>query len=136
MAQASMSAYCTTKFAVRGFTESLRAEMISAGHPVQVTLVHPGGIKTNIATAAISEAERTGVEITEQQRQRAEAYNEKLLKMSPQRAARIILDAVETNRNRVLVGKDAKGVDALVRLAPRYYSRLVMWWEARTFDGP
>ena len=60
MAQASMSAYCTTKFAVRGFTESLRAEMLSAGHPVQVTLVHPGGIKTNIATAAITEAERSG----------------------------------------------------------------------------
>jgi NAD(P)-dependent dehydrogenase (short-subunit alcohol dehydrogenase family) len=135
MAQASMSAYCTTKFAVRGFTESLRAEMLSAGHPVQVTLVHPGGIKTNIATAAITEAERTGVEITEQQRQRAEAYNKKLLKMSPQQAARIILDGVGANRSRVLVGKDAKGVDALVRLTPRYYTKLVMLWERRTFGG-
>jgi NAD(P)-dependent dehydrogenase (short-subunit alcohol dehydrogenase family) len=135
MAQASMSAYCTTKFAVRGFTESLRAELLSAGHPVCVTLVHPGGIKTNIATAAITEAERTGAEITEQQRQRAKAYNEKLLKMSPQRAARIILDGVEANRTRVLVGKDAKGVDLLVRLVPRYYHRLAMWWEQRTFRG-
>ena len=135
MAQASMSAYCTTKFAVRGFTESLRAEMLSAGHPVHVTLVHPGGIKTNIATAAITEAERTGAEITEQQRQRAEAYNEKLLKMSPQRAARIILDGVEANRTRVLVGKDAKGVDLLVRLVPRSYNRLAMRWEKRTFRG-
>ena len=135
MAQASMSAYCTTKFAVRGFTESLRAEMLSAGHPVHVTLVHPGGIKTNIATAAITEAERTGAEITEQQRQRAEAYNEKLLKMSPQRAARIILDGVEANRTRVLVGKDAKGVDLLVRLVPRSYIRLAMRWEKRTFRG-
>ena len=135
MAQASMSAYCTTKFAVRGFTESLRAEMLSAGHPVHVTLVHPGGIKTNIATAAITEAERTGAEITEQQRRRAEAYNEKLLKMSPQRAARIILDGVEANRTRVLVGKDAKGVDLLVRLVPRSYIRLAMRWEKRTFRG-
>jgi NAD(P)-dependent dehydrogenase (short-subunit alcohol dehydrogenase family) len=135
MAQASMSAYCTTKFAVRGFTESLRAEMLSAGHPVQVTLVHPGGIKTNIATAAITEAEKTGAEITEQQRQRAEAYNKKLLKMSPQQAARIILDGVQANRSRVLVGKDAKGVDALVRLTPRYYTKLVMLWERRTFGG-
>ena len=135
MAQASMSAYCTTKFAVRGFTESLRAEMLSAGQPVHVTLVHPGGIKTNIATAAITEAERTGAEITEQQRQRAEAYNETLLKMSPQRAARIILDGVEANRTRGLVGKDAKGVDLLVRLVPRYYDRLVMRWEKRTFRG-
>jgi NAD(P)-dependent dehydrogenase (short-subunit alcohol dehydrogenase family) len=135
MAQASMSAYCTTKFAVRGFTESLRAEMLSAGHPVQVTLVHPGGIKTNIATAAITEAEKTGAEITEQQRQRAEAYNKKLLKMSPQQAARIILDGVQANRSRVLVGKDAKGVDVLVRLTPRYYAKLVMLWERRTFGG-
>jgi NAD(P)-dependent dehydrogenase (short-subunit alcohol dehydrogenase family) len=135
MAQASMSAYCTTKFAVRGFTESLRAEMLSADHRVQVTLVHPGGIKTNIATAAITEAEKTGAEITEQQRQRAEAYNKKLLKMSPQQAARIILDGVGANRSRVLVGKDAKGVDALVRLTPRYYTRLVKWWEGRTFGG-
>jgi NAD(P)-dependent dehydrogenase (short-subunit alcohol dehydrogenase family) len=136
MAQASMSAYCTTKFAVRGFTESLRAEMLSAGHPVRVTLVHPGGIKTNIATAAITEAERTGAQITEQQRQRADAYNDKLLKMSPQQAARIILAGVQANRSRVLVGKDAKAVDALVRLAPRYYSRIVMWWDKRTFGGP
>jgi NAD(P)-dependent dehydrogenase (short-subunit alcohol dehydrogenase family) len=136
MAQASMSAYCTTKFAVRGFTESLRAEMLSVGHPVQVTLVHPGGIKTNIATAAITEAEKTGAEITEQQRQRAEAYNKKLLKMSPQQAARIILDGVGANRSRVLVGKDAKGVDALVRLTPRYYTKLVMLWEERTFGRP
>jgi NAD(P)-dependent dehydrogenase (short-subunit alcohol dehydrogenase family) len=135
MAQASMSAYCTTKFAVRGFTESLRAEMLSAGHPVQVTLVHPGGIKTNIATAAITEAERTGAEITDEQRQRAVAYNEKLLKMSPQQAVRIILDGVQANRSRVLVGKDAKGVDALVRLTPRYYTKLVMLWEKRTFGG-
>jgi short-subunit dehydrogenase len=135
MAQASMSAYCTTKFAVRGFTESLRAEMLSAGHPVHVTLVHPGGIKTNIATAAITEAERAGKEITEDQRQRAEAYNKKLLKMSPERAARIILAGVQANRSRVLVGRDAKGVDVLVRLAPRYYSRLVMWWEEHTFGG-
>jgi NAD(P)-dependent dehydrogenase (short-subunit alcohol dehydrogenase family) len=133
MAQASMSAYCTTKFAVRGFTESLRAEMLSAGHPVRVTLVHPGGIKTNIATAAITEAEKTGTEITSAQRQRAEAYNKKLLKMSPERAARIILTGVLANRSRVLVGNDAKGVDVLVRLTPRYYSRLVMWWEKRTF---
>jgi short-subunit dehydrogenase len=98
-----------------------------------VTLVHPGGIKTNIATAAITEAEKTGAEITEQQRQRAEAYNKKLLKMSPQQAARIILDGVQANRSRVLVGKDAKGVDALVRLTPRYYTKLVMLWEERTF---
>lgn len=132
MAQASMSAYCTTKFAVRGFTETLRAEMISSDFPVAVTLVHPGGVQTNIATAALNEAESSGMEITEAQRKRAEVYNEKLLKMAPYRAAKIILDGVEAKHSRVLVGKDARGVDLLVRLVPRY-SRLVAWWEYRTF---
>jgi NAD(P)-dependent dehydrogenase (short-subunit alcohol dehydrogenase family) len=133
MAQASMSAYCTTKFAVRGFTESLRAEMLAEGHPVRVTVVHPGGIATNIATSALDEAERSGRHITEQQRQRAAAYNEKLLKMSPAAAAETILAGVAANRSRVLVGNDAKGVDLLVRLLPRAHARLILWWEKRTF---
>jgi NAD(P)-dependent dehydrogenase (short-subunit alcohol dehydrogenase family) len=135
MGQASMTGYCTTKFAVRGFTEALRAEMLSAALPVRVTLVHPGGIATNIATSALEEAERAGREITEQQRQRAEAYNKKLLKMSPARAAAVILAGVEKNRTRVLVGKDAKGVDLLVRALPRSHARLVAFWEKRTFGG-
>ncbi|OBG28734.1 SDR family oxidoreductase [Mycobacterium sp. 852002-51057_SCH5723018] len=133
MAQGSMTGYCTTKFAVRGFTESLRAEMLSAKCPVRVTLVHPGGIATNIATSALDDAEREGREITEAQRLRAQAYNTKLLKMSPRQAADIILAGVEANRSRVLVGKDAKGVDLLVRLLPRAHPRLVLWWEKRIF---
>jgi short-subunit dehydrogenase len=133
MAQASMSPYCTTKFAVRGFTESLRAEMLAEGHPVRVTVAHPGGIATNIATSALDEAERSGREITDQQRQRAAAYNEKLLKMSPVRAAEAILAGVAAKRSRVLVGKDARGVDVLVRLLPRAHARLIVWWEKRTF---
>ena len=133
MAQASMSAYCTTKFAVRGFTESLRAEMLAEGHPVRVTVVHPGGIATNIASAAMAEAERAGREITDEQRQRAAAYNDKLLKMSPARAAETILAGVAANRGRVLVGNDARGVDLLVRMLPQAHARLVLWWEKRTF---
>ena len=127
--------YCTTKFAVRGFTESLRAEMLSLRSPVRVTVVHPGGIATNIATSALEEAQRAGREITDEQRQRAEAYNEKLLKMSPARAAELIVDGVEANRSRVLVGNDAKGVDLLVRLLPRTHPRLMAWWEKRTFGS-
>ncbi len=135
MAQASMSAYCTTKFAVRGFTESLRAEMLAEGHPVRVTVVHPGGIATNIATSALNEAERAGREITDQQRQRAASYNEKLLKMPAAHAAEIILAAVAAKRSRVLVGNDAKGVDLLVRLLPRAHTKLVLLWEKRTFGS-
>lgn len=136
MAQRSMSGYCATKFAVRGFTESLRAEMISARLPVRVTIVHPGGIRTNIASSALTEAERAGREISKEQRQRAETYNAKLLKMSPARAAGIILAGVAAKRSRVLVGNDAKGVDLLVRLLPRSYAHLVQWWEQRTFGEP
>nr|WP_090343281.1 SDR family NAD(P)-dependent oxidoreductase [Mycolicibacterium malmesburyense]CRL74213.1 short-chain dehydrogenase/reductase [Mycolicibacterium malmesburyense] len=134
LAQASMSAYCTTKFAVRGFTESLRAEMLTEGHPVQVTVVHPGGIATNIATSALEEAERAGREITAAQRRRAAAYNERLLKMSPARAAEIILGGVAANRSRVVVGRDAKAVDLLTRLLPRAHAKLVLSWEKRVFD--
>jgi len=59
MAQPGMSAYCTSKFGVRGFTETLRAEMLAGGHPVRVTVVHPGGVKTNIATAAFERGAAT-----------------------------------------------------------------------------
>jgi hypothetical protein len=62
--------------------------------------------------------------------------DDKLLKMSPQQAARIILAGVQANRSRVLVGKDPKAVDALVRLAPRYYSTIVTWWDKRNFGEP
>ena len=121
--QTSLSAYCASKFAVRGFTESLSVEMLMAGHPVKVTVVHPGGVKTNIATAALSQAQRAGVATAEQVR-RTDSYNEKLLKMPPSRAATIILDGVEAGRSRVLVGNDAKLVDLLVRLLPRWYPLL------------
>ena len=55
MGQPSMTGYCASKFAVRGFTESLRAEMVNE-YPVRVSVIHPGGVKTNIATAALAEA--------------------------------------------------------------------------------
>jgi hypothetical protein len=53
--------------------------------------------------------------------------------MSAPRAARIILAGAEANRSRVLVGRDARGVDLLVRLAPRRYNRLLMYWAKRTW---
>ena len=108
---------------VRGFTKSLSVEMLAARHPVKVTVVHPGGVKTNIATAALSEARRAGLATAEQER-RARTYNGKLLKMPPSRAAAIILDGVEAGKTRILVGNDARLVDLLVRLLPRWYPRL------------
>lgn len=118
LAQPEMSHYCTSKFAVRGFTETLRAEMAAGGHRVGVTVVHPGGIKTAIADNALEHARESGVEITAEQEARNRLYNEKLLKMPAERAADIVIGGVEADRPRVLVGNDAKAVDALVRLLP------------------
>jgi NAD(P)-dependent dehydrogenase (short-subunit alcohol dehydrogenase family) len=126
MAQDELSAYCATKFGVRGFTEALRLEMLRDGHPVGVTVVHPGGVKTNIASAGLQHAEALGYEVTEHERRRVQAYNDKLLRMPPQEAARIILDGVERNKARVLVGNDAKLVDLIVRTFPVSYARVTL----------
>jgi NAD(P)-dependent dehydrogenase (short-subunit alcohol dehydrogenase family) len=120
MAQPGMSAYCTSKFGVRGFTETLRAEMLAGGHPVRVTVVHPGGVKTNIATAAFERGAATRPN-TAADEARMRTYNEKLLTLPADRAARIVVDGVEGGKPRVLVGNDAKLVDLFVRLVPRLY---------------
>jgi NAD(P)-dependent dehydrogenase (short-subunit alcohol dehydrogenase family) len=125
MAQRELAAYCTSKFAVRGFTETLAIEMRAAKLPVGVTVVHPGGVRTNIATASLELAPQFGIEVTERDRRRVQIYNEKLLRMDPARAANIIIDAVEANKSRVRVGNDAKLVDRIVRLFPASYGRVL-----------
>lgn len=126
MAQDELSAYCTTKFGVRGFTEALRIEMLRDKLPVKVTVVHPGGVKTNIASAGLQHAEALGYEVSDHERRMVKAYNEKLLRMPPAEAARIIIDGVERNRARVLVGNDAKLVDLIVRTFPVSYTRVTL----------
>jgi NADP-dependent 3-hydroxy acid dehydrogenase YdfG len=112
------AAYNSAKFAVRGFTEALRQEMVRAGHPVKVTTVHPGGIKTAIARNATAAEGLDAGEL-------AELFDKRLAGTSPQRAARIILEAVRKNKARVLVGPDAKALDLLVRLTGSGYQRLL-----------
>jgi NAD(P)-dependent dehydrogenase (short-subunit alcohol dehydrogenase family) len=130
-AQPNMSHYCTSKFAVRGFTESLRTEMLLEGHPVQVSVVHPGGIATNISDNALALARKAGHEITAAHEARTRTYREKLLRMDPRRAARIIVDGVEQGRARIRVGNDAVLLDRLVRLAPASANRLAVAFERR-----
>jgi len=112
------TAYNASKFGVRGFTEALRQEMLIAGHPVQVTCVHPGGIKTAIArnARATSSHDQAGV---------AAHFDRKLAKTSPERAAEVIWDGVLHDRPRVLVGTDAKVLDAFVRVVGARYQRVV-----------
>ncbi|MGB6515737.1 MAG: SDR family NAD(P)-dependent oxidoreductase, partial [Mycobacterium sp.] len=117
MSMPGQAAYNSAKFAVRGFTESLRQEMALNGHPVKVTAVHPGGIKTAIvrnATAA------EGVDADSQ----AKFFDKRLASTTPQRAAEIILEAVRKNKARVLVGQDAVVLDLIVRITGSGYQRL------------
>jgi NADP-dependent 3-hydroxy acid dehydrogenase YdfG len=111
------AAYNAAKFAVRGFTEALRQEMTLAGHPVKVTTVHPGGIKTNIVR------NMTAVDSVDTD-QLSQSFDKKLAKTSPEKAAKIILDGVRKNRARVLVGPDAKALDLIVRVTGSGYQRL------------
>jgi NAD(P)-dependent dehydrogenase (short-subunit alcohol dehydrogenase family) len=132
-AQPALGAYVTSKFGVRGFTETLRTEMLAARHPVAVTVVHPGGVKTNIALAAADAAKAAGIELTAENEKRIRVYNEKLLKMPADQAARIIVDGVEKGSPRVLVGNDARAMDVLVRLLPRAYPKVSVFLERLVF---
>jgi NADP-dependent 3-hydroxy acid dehydrogenase YdfG len=113
------AAYNSAKFAVRGFTEALRQEMVLAGHPVGVTTVHPGGIKTAIARNATAAEGLDAGEL-------ASLFDKRMANTSPQRAARIILEAVRKNKARVLVGPDAKALDLMVRLTGSGYQGLFL----------
>lgn len=118
LAQANTSHYCAAKFAVRGFTESLRLELQASGHPVRALSVHPGGIDTGIASTALREAIEEGEELSERDQRLEKLYNDVILRKSPASAADDILKAVEKNKTRVLVGPDAKVIDLAVRAAP------------------
>ena len=104
----SQSAYNAAKFAVRGFTEALRQEMKLAGHPVKVTTVHPGGIKTNIVRNSTAAADIDSAGLNK--------LFDKAALTTPERAAQIILESVRKGHARVLVGPDAKIVDVIVRI--------------------
>jgi short-subunit dehydrogenase len=112
------TAYCTSKFAVRGFMESLRGELAPAG--VGVTVVHPGGVRTGIARNAIIGSGLPAADWTA-----GLARFEQFLSRDPAAAAETILRGVHRRRRRVLVGRDAKAVDALARLLPSTHTRLL-----------
>ena len=118
----SQSAYNATKFAVRGFTESLRQELELARVPVSATCVHPGGIKTNIARAARMSSSVREIGLDEQH---GKDKFEKLFITTADSAAATILKAVRANKRRLLVGPDAYLIDAMVRLLPASYQRIV-----------
>lgn len=99
------TAYSASKFAVRGFTEALRQEMLISGYPVGVTCVHPGGIRTNIITNGRATAGRELGPLNA-------LFEQKMARTSPEDAARTILKAVLRRRPRALIGLDAHLVHA------------------------
>ncbi|CCG03887.1 Short-chain dehydrogenase/reductase SDR [Blastococcus saxobsidens DD2] len=117
-APAGQAAYSASKFAVRGFSESLRHELAEDG--VGVTVVHPGGIRTRIAESA-----RTGSGVSVEEYEEGRKQFAKLLRMPPEDAAAQIVTAIEKRRPRLLIGWSAKVPDVLVRLMPGTYWRLI-----------
>ncbi|WP_067667636.1 SDR family NAD(P)-dependent oxidoreductase [Nocardia miyunensis] len=111
------SAYNAAKFAVRGFTESLRQEMMARRHPVKVTCVHPGGIKTAVARNA-TYAE--GIDA----KQFASFFDKQLALHTPEMAAQTITEGVAKGHGRVLIGWEAKALDLFVRVTGSYYQRI------------
>lgn len=121
IAMPGQSAYAASKFAVRGFSEVLRNELLATGSRVKVTVVHPGGIKTSIADNARVSA------LVDPEEERAErARFAANLKMPPEKAGEIIVRGLEARRPRVLVGLDAKIVALIERLSPVKYFRLLL----------
>ncbi len=113
-------AYCTSKFAIRGFNESLRMELQHAHPHVVVTSVHPGGIQTNIARNS-----RWTTDIDPAKRERDIQRFEKLFITPAEEAARQIIRGIERKNPRVVIGRDAKIPDFLARFFPRKYTSIV-----------
>jgi short-subunit dehydrogenase len=112
------AAYNAAKFGVRGFTEAVRMEMLVAGHPVRVSCVHPGGIKTAIARSARTTASQDPVAV-------ARLFDKKLAKTSAETAAQVIVDGMLKDKARIVVGSDAKVLDAYVRVVGARYQSTV-----------
>ena len=117
IARPGQTAYCAAKFAVRGFSESLRHELATANSPVKLSVVHPGGVATNIVRNA-----RTGSGMTDNGR-RAQAIErfESAVRTTPAAAALRIVRGIENNHPRILIGNDARFIDLLQRLRPTTY---------------
>ncbi len=114
--------YCAAKFAVRGFTETLREELALEGSSVTASCVHPGGIKTSIARNS-----RLGQNEPElRDRETLAAEFERMARTTPERAAQVILAGVRRNRSRILIGPDARLLHGLLRLFPVAYQRALV----------
>lgn len=120
-AQPSQAAYNATKFAVRGFTESLRQELDIENCGVSALCVHPGGIRTNIARSARANDSLKSLGMNAE---KSVAQFDKVLRTPPEVAAQQILAAVIKDKRRLLIGSDAKAIDLIQRILPTGYQKL------------
>ncbi len=112
----TQSAYNAAKFGVRGFTEALRTELDIERCGVSATTIHPGGIRTNIARNGRFEFADHEDAIDPEE---AAAEFERLTRTTPEKAAQLIIGAVEKNKRRALIGPDAHVFDFASRFSPR-----------------
>ena len=126
VAPPGQTAYAAAKFAVRGFSESLRHELQTAGSPIRLSVVHPGGVATNIARNS-----RSGSGVIDNAR-RAESIErfDNAARTTPAAAAQRIIAGIEKNQPRILIGADARCLDLVQRLRPSTYWKLL----AKVFD--
>jgi short-subunit dehydrogenase len=121
VAPPGQTAYCAAKFAVRGFSESLRHELAMTNSKVKLSVVHPGGVLTNIVRNS-----RTGSGITDNAR-RAESIDrfDAVAKTTPPAAAQRIIRGIENDEPRILIGNDARFMDLLQRFRPATYWKVL-----------
>jgi butyryl-CoA dehydrogenase len=124
------SAYCTSKFAVRGFTETIRMELADTN--VGTTCVHPGGVKTNIVRNQVPKGGHT----TDEMLSNVVNKFEKNARTTPEHAAQQILDAVEKKKTRLVIGSDGKMLDFVTRLFPQAYTNIVRKKAKKSFGDP
>jgi short-subunit dehydrogenase len=117
IAPPGQTAYAAAKFAVRGFSESLRHELQMAASPVRLSVVHPGGVSTSIVRNS-----RSGSGMTDNARrtQSIERFDA-MAKTTPAAAALRIIEGIEKNAPRILIGNDARFMDLLQRFRPGTY---------------
>ena len=121
IAPPGQTAYSSAKFAVRGFSESLRHELQAASSPVRLSVVHPGGVSTNIARNM-----RTGSGVTDNERRAlAIEWFDQFAGTTPKDAALRIIRGIEKNEPRILLGGDARFMDLLQRFLPATYWRVM-----------
>lgn len=118
IAPEEQTAYCASKFAVRGFTESLRHEYKDTG--LHVSCVHPGGVLTEIARNS-----KLGENTPEEWKQQGAKFFDRVARTTPETAAEVILEGIEQKEPRILIGKDAKQISSIARLFPSNYLSVI-----------